>query len=105
MRENVPLAPIFLVSLPVLMALGLKIKNLEFAMCTSCSCFFLSGSSMELLQKMFTLLLSMETKGHIIRTEAEELTQSLFIFLLRSINKKICLAKEAPWSKQRWPCN
>lgn len=104
-RIIAPPAWILLLQAPVLMGLGLWFNNLYLTVCISCSCLFLAEVSFELLQKLFTLLLSVETEGQIIRMESVDITEVLFIFLLMSINKNICLAKEAPWSKQRWSCS
>lgn len=80
-----------------------QFNNSELPVFISCSFFFVAEISIESPQKLFTLLLSIETKGQAIRAEPVVLTQCLFMVLLMSINKNICLAKEASGLKQRWP--
>lgn len=78
-------------------------NHLKLTLFISCSHLFVAEISIESPQKLFTLLLSIETKGQTIRAQPVVLTQYLFIFLLMSINKNICLVKEASQLKQRWP--
>lgn len=69
--------------------------------CVLCFRLFLAEISIESLPNLFTLPLSIETKGQIIRTESVDIIQYLFVFLLRGINKNIYLAKEAPRKKTK----
>lgn len=85
------------------MALGVWANNIQLTVCLSGSWLSLAEGGVESLQKLLTLLLSVETNGQIIRTEPVDITQYLLVFLLENVNENIYLIREAPCSKQRRP--